>query len=394
MASILPRLCEFFLGDVPFLYGGICFPWRIVRLMANVIEQMNLRFFLWLSVCCVVLSLCGVTANAQGLVLDQTQVLFDGVNGIDTLNSARAVDVSPDGLHLYVASSGDGAVSVFSRSPSNGSLTFVEAEISGLNGVTGLAGVNSVAVAPDGSHVYLTSEIESSVTVFSRDVNTGELSFIETQFDNSNGVDGIGGAQWVIVSPDGAHVYVVGIGDDAIAAFSRNQTTGALTFVEAKFDGLDGVNGLNNARMVIASPDGAHIYTASSLDDAVVLFSRNLGTGQLTFVKAEFNGAGGGPYLRAANSVEFSPDGAHLYMTSYFGSAVSLYSRNAATGEVTFVEAKVDGIDGGEGLQASLATQVSPGRCICVRCWFRRSCCDRVFTRPCDRTTDIHRGAI
>jgi 6-phosphogluconolactonase (cycloisomerase 2 family) len=87
-------------------------------------------------------------------------------------------------------------------------------------------------------------------------------------------VDGLDGARGVAVSPDGAHVYVTGRIDDAVATFARDPATGALSFVELDKDGMGGVDGLDDASLAAASPDGAHLYVAGQLDDAVATFAR------------------------------------------------------------------------------------------------------------------------
>jgi uncharacterized repeat protein (TIGR01451 family) len=111
------------------------------------------------------------------------------------------------------------------------------------------------------------------VAVFSRSSTTGALTFMEVQKDGVGGVDGLFAAASVAVSPDGKHVYTASIGDDAVAVFSRNSTTGALTFVEAHQDGVAGVDGLDGASSLAASPDGKHLYATGQIDDAVAVFS-------------------------------------------------------------------------------------------------------------------------
>src|SRR5260370_32831893 len=59
------------------------------------------------------------------------------------------------------------------------------------------------------------------------------------------------------------NIYVSSAGDSAIAVFSRNVSTGRLTFVEAQFDGVNGVTGLRGAAAVRVSPDGGEIGRAS-----------------------------------------------------------------------------------------------------------------------------------
>ena len=86
-------------------------------------------------------------------------------------------------------------------------------------------------------------------------------------------VDGLDAAISVTVSPDGKHLYAAGFNDSAVAVFSRNSTTGALTFVEFHKDGVGVVDRLDSALSVTVSPDGKHVCAAGSNDDAVAVFS-------------------------------------------------------------------------------------------------------------------------
>jgi len=174
---------------------------------------------------------------------------------------------------VYVTGSADDAVAAFCRDAATGALTFLEVQKDGVGGVDGLWFANSVTVSPDGTNVYATGERDGAVAVFSRDGTTGALTFVEVQKDGEGGVDGLRGASSVTVSPDGARVYVTGSADDAVAVFSRNETTGELTFLEVHKDGIGGVDGLDYAKSVTVSPDGAHVYAAGWADDALTVFS-------------------------------------------------------------------------------------------------------------------------
>ena len=50
-----------------------------------------------------------------------------------------------------------------------GSLTFIEAEVDGTGGVTGLQGPALVATSPDARHVYAVSYSDDSLVAFARD---------------------------------------------------------------------------------------------------------------------------------------------------------------------------------------------------------------------------------
>src|SRR2546430_7689763 len=160
-------------------------------------------------------------------------------------------------------------------------------------GVDGLTGAHGVVVSPDGAHVYVASKVADALAVFSRDAATGALTFVQAKKDNIGGVNGLNGAEGIAVSPDGAHVYVASHNDNALAVFSRNVETGAVTFVDIQRDGLGGVDGLLGANAVAVSPDGAHVYAARSLGHAVAGLRRDAATGKLAFVEAQHEGQNG-----------------------------------------------------------------------------------------------------
>jgi DNA-binding beta-propeller fold protein YncE len=235
--------------------------------------------------------------------LTLVQVLKDADAGVDGLGGAGSVTVSPDGEHVYVAGVFGNEVGVFSRdaasgSPTFGELSFIQVLKDGVGGVDGLAAAGSVTVSPDGEHVYVAGETDDAVAVFSRDAASGspdfgKLTFIQIlkdgDFDGVNTIDGLDQAFSVTVSPDGEHVYAAGSaanagGPGAVVVFSRDAASGSptfgeLTFVEVLKDDVGGVDGLRFATSVTVSPDGEHVYAAGSGDDAVAVFSRDAASG-------------------------------------------------------------------------------------------------------------------
>jgi 6-phosphogluconolactonase (cycloisomerase 2 family) len=325
-----------------------------------------------------------VTILGIGCTDDATQHLSfievhrDGESGVDGLDGAIAVAISPDGRYIYVAGRADDAVTVFGRDSIMGTLTMVEMQRNGIDGVDGLDDVFSVTISPDGRNLYATGRGDHTLAVFSRDSITGTLAFVEVHKDDLGGVDGLGEAVSSAISPDGTHIYVAGRADDAIAVFGRDQATGGLTFVEIQRDGTDGVEGLHDTISVDVSPDGRHVYAAGQLDDSVAVFIRDSTTGSLTFVEVHKYGIGGVDGLNGVTSVTVSPDGRHVYATggsdkvrspgeSQLGSgslerpdAVAVFSRDAASGALTFVEVQRDGVGGVDGLFIVHSVTISP----------------------------------
>jgi 6-phosphogluconolactonase (cycloisomerase 2 family) len=268
--------------------------------------------------------------------------------------------VSPNGDQVYVAGFEDDAVAVFDRDGSTGELTFVEVHKDSDPGVDGLDGIQSLAVSPDGGHVYAAAQVADAVAIFSRDGGTGELSYMGVVKDSIPGIDGLDGAYWVAFGPDGSHVYVAGYYDDAVTLFSRNAETGALSHVETIKDGDPGINGLNGASALALSPDGAHVYVAGRNDDAVAILSRTTGTGALSYVGMARDGVDGVDGLNGARAIAVSPDGRYVYAAGQLDDAVAVFSRDTGTGELTFLEVRKDTDPGTDGLDVADGLAVSP----------------------------------
>ena len=176
-----------------------------------------------------------------------TCLLSGETNG---LGGVRSPVVSPDGTSLYVAASSDDAVTRFTRA-ANGLLTpagCIDDHDAGQgpddcgmgNTVPALDGAHSLTISPDGRSVYVTSFADQAVAGFDRNMASGLLVFLGCIDDNDTGPDtctqttnGLNGASWVAVSPDGTAVYTAGFQDDALAWFERTDLEAPQTTIVA-----------------------------------------------------------------------------------------------------------------------------------------------------------------
>jgi DNA-binding beta-propeller fold protein YncE len=306
----------------------------------------------------VVISALGLAFAAGRGKLRFVNAKFDDQGGITGLGFAWDVVASPDGRSVYVTGDDDDAVVTFKRNRNSGKLRYVNTKVDGQNGIDGLALANGLAMSPDARNVYVTGAGDNSIVTFRRKPRTGRLKFVNAKFDGQGGVDGINSPEGVTVSPNGKNVYVTGFGDNAVATFKRNRDTGKLKFVNAKFDGQGGVDGLGGAFEVAASPDGDSVYVASESDNAVATFKRGR-RGKLKFLNAKLDGQGGA-MLEYATGIQVAPDNRNVYVSAAHDNAVDTFKRNRRTGKLTFVNAKVDGQGGVNGIGSTFDLTVAP----------------------------------
>jgi DNA-binding beta-propeller fold protein YncE len=278
---------------------------------------------------------------------------------------SRAIALSPDGKSVYVASSQSDAIAIFRRNPRSGTITqpkgaagcIAAKGASHCAAAIGLDGPNSVAVSPDGRNVYATSRASNSIAVFQRNQKSGALTQLPASAGCVAGVPipvcavgrALVGPDVVVVSPKGENVYVGSFFGNAVAVFDRDPVSGALTqpgdssgcIAEAISGCALGI-ALGAPEGMAISGDGASVYVASALSNAVVTLARDQTTGNLTqasdgsgcIVNGALAGCTTGVELSGANAVAFNPGG-DVYATSLFSNSVTAFTRSRSTGGLT-----------------------------------------------------------
>lgn len=150
------------------------------------------------------------------------------------LDGAADLVVSPDGETVYVAAETDDAVVVLERDEATGGLRHegcIEDDDTGggfcAQSTDGLDGVADLISSPGGNALFAISQGDAAIATFVTASSTGALTPVGCVDDSQTGADdceqstdGLGGAAGVAVSPDGATVYVVSQGDDAVVTLA------------------------------------------------------------------------------------------------------------------------------------------------------------------------------
>jgi DNA-binding beta-propeller fold protein YncE len=320
-------------------------------------------------------------------------------------NGVHYVAVSPDGRNVYTVSSDDDSIATFARAPSgdlsfvgcitgelgefgsaaNGSCRPIPTALETLGGTgSGLAGMRSLAISPDGRFVYASLGVEAGIATLARSAD-GSLRFVSClrgavryelsaglhspcplvapEKDNPNG-SGLQSAAGMAISADGRSLYAASAEGASIAEFRRDGASGALTFSgclsaanrgtgpgdpcryvpQANDIGVD--TAMYGMREIAISPDGTGLYGLSSYDNAVAAFARNPATGRLSFASciaaesslgktfgvpdpchtvraAKQNGQGSG--LRRPRGLAISPNGRSLFVGSRGDAAIDRF---------------------------------------------------------------------
>lgn len=292
-------------------------------------------------------------------------VSLDGIDSCTSgrgIRGVRSVTISPDGANAYVASEYGDSLAVLDRAV-DGTLT-QKAGVAGCisddgNGpcadATAFRGPQDVAISPDGRSVYVTTTFSGAVAVLDRAAD-GTLTqksaaagcVSEAGVGPCNSGHDLANPGEVVVSPDGATVYVASV-NGKLLVFDR-APDGALT----QRPGVAGCvadvpsatcadgRALAVATGVAMSSDGHSLYVSGRDSNAIAVFDRAVdGTlaqkaGAAGCISADTSGGmcGLGKALRGPTSVALSADDADVYVTAGGSAAVSAFGR-ATDGTLT-----------------------------------------------------------
>ncbi|MFK8103116.1 MAG: beta-propeller fold lactonase family protein [Saprospiraceae bacterium] len=291
------------------------------------------------------------------------QLHFEGLHyngqGNALLNSPTAMTLSPEGKFLYLTSETDDAVSIY-RKNIDGSLSFINAVKNETNAISGIGGAQGLVVSPDGKHLYVAGAKDQAIGIFKREIIEGEIEYLGLVQNGMNGVEGLIDPQRLAMSSDGNYLYATSSSSDALLVFSRNVLSGALFFIEKKQDGFGNIDGLSGPLEVQVSPDDRHVYVTAKEDGAICLFERNSLTGQLNFITAFQEGSIATPgTLSDAHALAISPNGDFVYATSAEQGTLLAFERNATTGLLTFKDVVLDDLGAVDGLAYAAAVTIS-----------------------------------
>lgn len=145
------------------------------------------------------------------------------------------------------------------------------------------AGPRHLAFHPTENYVYLINELDSIVTAFLRDEESGELTRIQNVSTLPSDFDGNSSTAEIKVSPSGKYVYGSNRGHDSIVIYEVDQNTGELSYVDH-----ESTRGQAPRHFTI-DPTGSFLLVANQDSDNIVVFEIDEKTGELQYTGKDFD---------------------------------------------------------------------------------------------------------
>src|SRR5688572_30820114 len=193
---------------------------------------------------------------------------------------AHHITTDTSNRYTLVCDLGLDKVLIYRLDPAKSSLT---ANDPAFGSVKPGAGPRHLAFHPKGEFAYVNNEMNSTLTVFKFDKKRGALEELQTVPTLPGDFKGNNSTAEIEVHPSGKFVYVSNRGHDSVAAYSIDQKTGKVTFIEHQ-----STQGKTPRNFAI-DPKGEFLLAENQGSDSIVVFRIDGKTGKLqaTGEKAE-----------------------------------------------------------------------------------------------------------
>jgi 6-phosphogluconolactonase len=186
---------------------------------------------------------------------------------------AHSIIVDPSNRFALVADLGLDKVLVYRFNAQDGTLTPNDPPFAA---VKPGSGPRHLTFHPNGRWVYVISEIASTVTALNWDSTKGSLAEFQTVSALPADFQGTNTSAEILAHPNGKFLYASNRGDDSLAVFAIDQTTGRLALVEHVSCGG------KTPRFFTFDPTGKWLLCSNHGNDNTVVFRVEENTGHLT----------------------------------------------------------------------------------------------------------------
>jgi 6-phosphogluconolactonase len=185
---------------------------------------------------------------------------------------AHCILTDPSNRYVLAADLGVDGVLIYRFDERTGSIAAVANRVATKPG----AGPRHLAFHPNGRFLYVVNELDSSLAVYTYDVDRGSLDQVQVTAASPGGTVAGNHPADVHVATSGRHLYSSNRGDDTIAVFGIDARSGQVTPVEQVSTGG------KTPRNFALDPTGRFLLVANQLSDSILSFRIDAETGRLT----------------------------------------------------------------------------------------------------------------
>lgn len=232
---------------------------------------------------------------------------------IETPFDGGMLCISYDGKNVYMINSSNTSISTYSRNISTGELTFVGTILTG-------NAPSDICISPDDKNIYVSNQGNDFISIYNRDSLTGELTSGGTVVCEYS-------PQGICVSLDGKNVYasnlstpITGNVIGAITVYERNIVTGYLTPIQTIYTGVSDTD----PTKICVSYDGTSLYVVNRNTDTIQSYERDISTGLLTPLQSIVT-------QNSPTDICISADDKSIYVVNSLSDTISIYNRNTST---------------------------------------------------------------
>lgn len=186
---------------------------------------------------------------------------------------AHSVIVAPDNRFAFVTDLGIDRIMVYRYDDRTGALTSGDPPAATL--APG-AGPRHFTFHPDARRAYVINELDSTVSAFDYEPQTGALEPVQTVSTLPARYDGQNSCADIHVHPSGRFLYGSNRGHDSIVVYAISPTTGTLSHVQHQ-----STSG-RTPRNFALDPTGGFLLAANQNSDSIAVFAIDRATGRLT----------------------------------------------------------------------------------------------------------------
>lgn len=217
-----------------------------------------------------------VKINNEGMADELTDERLHKGHGADTVRQDRphphSTLCSPDNRFIFVADLGLDAIKVYKLDPNQDQLIYHGEALTPPG-----CGPRHMTFHPNGRYLYSINEVNSSITAFTYDAESGQLTSVETVPTLPKDYLGENTTAEIAISADGLYLYGSNRGHDSIAMYTIDPSNGKLSFIEhVSTEG-------GHPRHFALTPDGGHLIVANRDTDQLNLFKVDPKNGKLCY---------------------------------------------------------------------------------------------------------------